>query len=218
MPAATVFVTGATGYMGRSLIPLLVRRGHRVLGLVRSGSEARLPKECEAVSGNALSAATFASKIPEGATLLHLVGVAHPNPSKAREFREIDLVSVQASVAAAREAGVRHFIYLSVAQPAPMMKAYIAVRQEGEMAIRSLNIPATFLRPWYVLGPGHRWPYLLVPIYKIAELFPPTRPGALRLGLVTLRQMTAALVHAVEHPPDAVRIIEAPEIRQLGKI
>jgi uncharacterized protein YbjT (DUF2867 family) len=89
---------------------------------------------------------------------------------------------VKVAIEAARLAGVRHFIYLSVAQPAPMMKAFLAVRSEGETLIRASGIPATFLRPWYVLGPGHRWPYLLLPFYWICERLPPTRDSARRLG------------------------------------
>ena len=75
---------------------------------------------------------------------------------------------------------------------------------------------ATILRPWYVLGPGHRWPYLLLPMYKLMELFPSTREGAMRLGLVTLEQICRALVHAIEIPAQGVRILEVPEIRMGG--
>jgi hypothetical protein len=47
------------------------------------------------------------------------------------------------------------------------------------------------------------------------RLVPRFREGADRLGLVTVRQMIAALVNAVEHapPPGDVRIVGAPEIR-----
>ena len=69
------------------------------------------------------------------------------------------------------------------------------------------------IRPWYVLGPGHRWPYALVPVYWVLKLLPPTRSDATRLGLVTWRQMVSALVHAVEAPCDGFRVMEVPEIR-----
>ena len=72
---------------------------------------------------------------------------------------------------------------------------------------------ATFLRPWYVLGPGHRWPYLLAPMYWIFERLPGTGDAARRIGLVTLPQMVAALVRAVENPARGVRVVEVPEIR-----
>ena len=35
----TVFVAGATGVLGRALIPQLVARGHEVVGMTRSGSK-----------------------------------------------------------------------------------------------------------------------------------------------------------------------------------
>src|SRR5262249_16357040 len=133
--------------------------------LARKGSEGRLPQGCIAVEGNALDKATFAGKIKPADTFVQLVGVAHPSPAKAEQFRQIDLVSVRASVAAASESGIRHFVYVSVAQPAPMMKDYIAVRAEGESLIRASGMNATILRPWYVLGPDHRWPYALIPFY-----------------------------------------------------
>jgi nucleoside-diphosphate-sugar epimerase len=81
--------------------------------------------------------------------------------------------------------------------------------------IRQSGMDATILRPWYVLGPGHRWPYFLIPIYKVMELLPSTRAGATRLGLVTLNQMVRSLVYAIETPPDGVRVVEVPEIRSM---
>jgi len=81
--------------------------------------------------------------------------------------------------------------------------------------LRESGMNATILRPWYVLGPGHRWPYALIPVYWLFEKIPATRPGAERLGLVTLRQMTQALVRAVESPVRGVRIVEVPAIRDL---
>jgi uncharacterized protein YbjT (DUF2867 family) len=97
------------------------------------------------------------------------------------------------------------------------MKAYIAVRAECEEIIKESGIPATFIRPWYVLGPGRRWPLVLLPMYWVAELIPATRDGARRLGLVTITQMVAALAGAVENPPDGVLIVDVPGIRAAEK-
>jgi len=211
----SVFITGGTGYVGRPLITQLLARGHEVRALARPGSEKKLPPGCHAIPGDGLDGKSYALKIAPADTFVQLVGVSHPSPTKAAEFRNIDLASGQSAVDAAKSAGVRHFVYISVAHPAPMMKAYIEVRVQCEALIRQSGMDATILRPWYVLGPGHRWPYSLIPIYKLMELLPATRAGATRLGLVTLEQMIQSLVHAIETPTQGVRIVEVPEIRSL---
>ena len=207
-----VFVAGGTGYIGRHLLPVLLARGHRVRTLVRRGSEAKAPSGCEVVGGDPFDRRTFAGAIAPCDTFLQLVGVPHPSPSKARQFVEIDLRSAVESIEAAREHGLAHFIYVSVAQPAPVMQAFQNARREAERALIASGLTRTILRPWYVLGPGHRWPYLLIPVYWLLERMPSTRASAQRLGLVTLVQMVHALVDAVEHPPGRERIVEVPEI------
>jgi uncharacterized protein YbjT (DUF2867 family) len=198
--------------MGRALIPELVSRGHNVRALVRRGSEHKLANGAAAVMGDALNAESVRSAMHGSDVLVHLVGIAHPSPAKAREFREIDLRSIQATVAARP----RYLIYVSVAHPAPAMKSYIEVRMEGEALIRSAGLSATILRPWYVLGPGHWWPVALLPIYWLMECVPAARESARRLGLVTLRQMTMALAEAVDRPVEGERIVDVPGIRAAG--
>lgn len=213
-----VFLTGGTGFLGRSLAAELLRRGHRVRALVRPGSESRVVEGCEIVHGDALCAETYANNIAPADTFVHLVGVAHPGPSKANEFRAIDLVSCREAVSAAKQAGIQHFVYLSVARPAPMMKEYQAVRAEGERMITDSGIPATFVRPWYVLGPGRSWPIVLQPFYALARMFPATRDGANLLALVTLEQMTQTLAFAVEQPAERIQIFEPPQIKLGGQV
>jgi uncharacterized protein YbjT (DUF2867 family) len=216
MQKRTIFITGGTGYLGRFLIPQLIERGHEVTTLVRSGSEKKLPTGARAVTGDALKQATFKDLIKPADTFVQLVGVPHPSPAKAAQFRSIDLVSVRESTAAAKGAGIAHFVYLSVAQPAPIMKVYIEVRAEGERMIRESGMNATFIRPFYVLGPGHRWPYVLMPVFWICEMIPSTRAGAKRLIPVTLKQTLRALVESIENPCAGIRVLEAPQIRTPG--
>jgi uncharacterized protein YbjT (DUF2867 family) len=211
-----VFITGGTGYIGRPFIEELRRRGHRVRALVRPGSEGKLPAGVEAVVGDALDGRSYADRVKGAEAFVQLVGVPHPGPQKAAQFRSVDLVAGREAVAAARDAGVTHFIYLSVAQPAPVMKAFIAVRAEVEDILARSGLPATVLRPWYVLGPGHRWPLPLVPVFWALAKFPPTGAGARRLGFVTLGQVVKALCRAVEEPPAASRVWDVPALRRVS--
>ena len=212
--ALKVFVAGGTGYLGRPLIERLLNKGHIVRALVRRGSEHKLPRDAEPV---------YERDVTGCNTFVHLIGVPKPSPLKARQFREIDLPQALASIDAAKAGGIAHFIYVSVAHPAPVMRAYIEVRQECERALAQASAESgmrhTILRPWYILGPGHWWPYALVPVYKLMEALPSTCESALRLGLVTHAQMIGALEAAVYNPPplssaSQARIVSVPDIRR----
>jgi uncharacterized protein YbjT (DUF2867 family) len=165
------------------------------------------------VIGDALDPASWTPSIAPAEVLVHLVGVAHPSPRKAPMFRSVDLTSTDVAVNSARAAGVRRFVYVSVAMPAPVMKAYVEARRAGEALIRESGLNATALRPWYVLGPGHRWPLLLSPLYGLASMFPGSRETARRLGLVTRPQMLRALIRTVEDTTPGVSFVEVPAIR-----
>ena len=214
MTTQNIFLAGGTGYMGVRLIAGLLQRGHSVRALARKGSDQKLPAGCTPITGNTLDKNSYVNQIQPADTFVHLVGVSHPNPSKAEQFRTIDLTSVQNAVPAAVAAGIKHFVYVSVAHPAPVLKAYWQTRVECEAIIRTSGLNAKILRPWYVLGPGHRWPYILVPMYWLFERLPATRETAQRCGLVTLIQMINALVNAVENPVPGMRILEVTQIRQ----
>jgi uncharacterized protein YbjT (DUF2867 family) len=145
-----------------------------------------------------------------------LLGVSHPGPSKKELFRKIDFASAAATISAARQAECSHFIYVSVAQtPTSVMKDYQQVRAECEEMIRASSLKATIIRPWYIIGPGHYWPLLLIPLFKLLEVIPQTKQKAKALRLVYLKQMLNTLIHAVEHQPDNTQIIEIERIRQM---
>ena len=204
-----VFVTGGTGYLGKPLVERLLARGRAVRVMARRGSEGKVPRGAEAVAGYELAGVE---------TVVHLVGVPRPAPWKGAQFRAVDLPLALEAIARARDAGVRHFVYVSVAHPAPVMREYIAVRMECERVLAASGMAHTVLRPWYVLGPGHLWPHALRPLYAMAERVPRWREGARRLGLVTRAQMIGALEWAVENPAAGARVMEVGEIRGAGDV
>ncbi len=209
-----VFLTGSTGFMGSRLAAELLRRGHRVRALARPGSESKVPPGCEVVHGDALACRNLRRASGSGRHVCAPDRRGASQSAKGSGVSRHRLKSCQEAVRAASDAGIRHFVYLSVARPAPIMQEYQAVRAEGERLIRESGMAATFVRPWYVLGPGRRWPLLLVPMYALARLLPATRDGAERLGLVTVEQMTQTLAWAVENPPEEIRVLEPPQIRR----
>ena len=110
-PKHCVFIAGGTGYVGQSLIPRLLARGHEVGALVRAGSESKLPRMC-AGGGRRAGRERYTHQISPDDTFVQLVGVAHPSPAKAKEFVEIDQRSGIEAIRAAKRAGIAHFIYV----------------------------------------------------------------------------------------------------------
>lgn len=216
MASHHIVVIGSTGYLGSRLIPRLIERGHAVTAVVRPGSHAKPVPGCRVVQPDPLDPASLTPHLHAGDTVVQLVGVPKPAPWKGPQFRAVDLVAGRASIDAAQAAGVGHVVYVSVAHPAPIMKDYIAVRRECEDRLNTAGLCATILRPWYILGPGHWWPLVLQPAYRLMEMVPSTHDAARRLGLVTVHDMLTALVWSIEHPPESIRVIEVPEIRRLG--
>lgn len=211
-----ILVTGGTGYIGQHLIPLLISRGHRVRALARASSLSRVPTGAATVAGDALNADSIAGALWPGDTVIHLVGTPHPSPTKADQFDRIDLMSIRCTVAAAKRVNISHLVYVSVAQPAPVMAHYLWVRSLGETMIREAGLTASIVRPWYVLGPGHWWPKMIMPFYKLAEMIPATRATAERLGLVTIEQFVTAMVREAENAPTRGqrRMVDVPAIRR----
>ncbi|MBL8292336.1 MAG: NAD(P)H-binding protein [Bryobacterales bacterium] len=214
---ANVFVTGGTGYIGRAVIPRLVAGGWDVRAVVRAGSEAKLPPGCTAVRGDVLDGRSYAEHVRPGDTFVHLVGVPRPSPWKGPAFEAIDYVSAREAIDTARKAQAGHFVYVSVAHPAPVMGAYWRVRARCEELLRASGLRASVLRPWYVLGPGHWWPAALKPLYFAAERIRKTQAEARRLGLVTIDEMTGALERAVREPGEPWRVWGVEEIRAQGR-
>lgn len=208
-----IFITGGSGYIGSRLIPELLKNGFEISALARKSSGNKIPSGCTVISGDALNSSSYENEIRPCKTFIHLVGVPHPGPGKKEQFRSIDLVSVQQSVSAALKSDVKHFIYLSVAHPAPVMKDFIEVRMKGEELIRQSGMNATFIRPWYVLGPGHYWPYVFIPFYKLLEIIPSTRESALRLGLVKLDQIINCIVYVIKDHQAGIKIFDVKDIK-----
>jgi len=212
-----VFITGGTGYIGKRLIKILLDEGFDVTALVRPQSLQKLPVGCTPVVADAFDASSYVNATPEGSIFIHLLGVSHPGPKKKLLFFSVDLASLKVSVAAAKQAKAKHFVYMSVAQyPTKVMGDYQEARRQGEQEIIASGIPSTFIRPWYVVGPGHYWPLLFNPVFKLLELIPSTSVQARSLALVSLKQMLLTLKKAVSSAPETGNtVIEISDIKKI---
>ncbi|QAY59586.1 NAD-dependent epimerase/dehydratase family protein [Microbacterium protaetiae] len=132
-----VFLAGASGVIGRRLVPLLRIAGHEVAGLTRSPQNAALIDElgatsvvCDVYDADALAAA-LAGYQPD--LVLHELTDLPDDPAQIEDFRErharIRIEGTHNLLAAARAAGTTRVLAQSVAWPMPAGPAHDSVAE-----------------------------------------------------------------------------------------
>jgi uncharacterized protein YbjT (DUF2867 family) len=147
-------VTGATGYIGGRLVPLLLNHGHAVRALARNPDKlATLPwrDDVDVVRGDLGDADSLTAAFDGTDVVYYLV---HSMGSSA-DFVAEEAQSARNVVAAARHAGVRRLVYLSGLHPSgadlsPHLRSRTAV---GETLLES-GIETIVLQAGIVVGSG----------------------------------------------------------------
>jgi uncharacterized protein YbjT (DUF2867 family) len=109
--AATILLTGATGYIGGQLLPLLLARGHRVRCLVRERERARaqLPAGAEVVRGDVRRPETLGPAL-EGVDVAYYL--VHSMGAADGDFAAADRRAARSFGDAVRAAGTPRLVYL----------------------------------------------------------------------------------------------------------
>lgn len=173
-PGPAVLVTGATGFLGASLLARLLSRAPRVRVLVRSPAkaEAMANAGAEVVVGEITDRSAIAAAVDGVGVVFHLAGrLLRPDVS-ASEYHRTHVEGTTVLLAACkRSPGVSRFVHCSTTgvlgatggrpagEDAPMRptNVYEATKAKAELAVREAiaeGFPAAIARPGLVYGPG----------------------------------------------------------------
>jgi uncharacterized protein YbjT (DUF2867 family) len=137
----SILVTGSTGTVGTQVLNYLQGRGIEVRALTRSPDTAKLPSGIAPVRGDLADVDTVRAALDGVSTLFLLV------PNVADELTQAML-----ALTAAREAGVKGIVYLSVLKGETFADVpHFAGKYTAERMIEALDLPATILRPAYFI-------------------------------------------------------------------
>jgi uncharacterized protein YbjT (DUF2867 family) len=209
-----VFVAGATGYIGRHLIPTLLAAGHQVRALVRDAHRAAsaLPTTVELIAGDVLLPGAYATALSGVDAAYYLI---HSMDHDDFSFEERDRAAARTFAQAAAAAGVPRIIYLGgLGDEHTRLSAHLRSRQEVGAILADAGVPVTEFRAAVIIGAGstsfemlreltERLPVMLCPRWVTSPIQP-----------IAVDDVLAYLVRCLDVPATAGRVLEigGPEV------
>ena len=146
--ALTVLVTGATGFIGRRLVPELVEAGHTVRAMTRRPEEYDGPGE--PVAGDVFDRASLTDPLTGVDVAVYLV-----HSLDDPDFEEKDADAARTFAKAAVACGVRQIVYLGgLGSEDDTLSPHLRSRREVEQLLGETGVPVTVLRAAIVVGAG----------------------------------------------------------------
>lgn len=212
-----IAITGASGYIGTVLTPLLLSHGHTLRLLTRKPVPANPPDGIEFVYGHLLDPESLQELVAEADVVIHLAAMISVDDKPNEQLFLVNTSGTRSLAAAALQAGVKRFIHLSSVtafNQAPynermdesrgvatdIQHSYDhskAVSQAIALEYNGNGMEVIVLAPTAVMGPYDQQPSLIgkaiMNIYKgkIPALF----PGG--VDFVDVRDVAGAIVNAI---------------------
>lgn len=200
-----LFVTGASGFVGRSVVMLAAAARHDVRGLARSEAAA------QAVAGAGgqparlagLDAAELARALEGADALVHLAQIGAE--AGAASYARVNVEGTRRLLAAARAAGVPRLVFFSglgVARyglSARCTNAYFLSKLLAEAALFESGLELAVFRPSYIVGPGDAYVPRLARDMAGGDV-EQVGDGGYRLQPIAVRDAAGCALAAAERP------------------
>jgi dihydroflavonol-4-reductase len=145
-----LLVTGATGFLGSALVPLLVEAGHEVRVLTRSGAPEAEKLGCESLRGDVRDPAVIERAVKGREGIYHLAGLVSRDPKDARKMYELHVDGTRLLLAAAERQNVARVVLASSSGTIGVSRTRRIATEEDDYPIEAVG----------------RWPYYLSKIYE----------------------------------------------------
>lgn len=147
-----VFVTGATGFIGREVVRHLQQAGHDVFALCRNPEDLYVTG-VQKVQGDILQPHTFEAQLREAEACVHCIGILRAFPEKGVTFEKMHYQATLNLVRACGKVGVQRYIHISAnGVEKHTTTEYMRSKAKSEQAVRSSSLDWTILRPSVVYG------------------------------------------------------------------
>ncbi len=153
--ARKIFVTGATGFIGRAVLDRFGEAGFDFICLARRPDRLSSWARARAVAGDLAEPAAYADALAEADTVLHMA--AATGAASAEELRTTNVDGTRTLLEACKARGVRRIVYVSsiAARYADLSDyPYGQTKQQAEAVVSESGLEHAILRPTIVMGEG----------------------------------------------------------------
>lgn len=210
MPLA---LTGGSGFVGQAVLDILAERNLPAEALVRCATDHQHAR-VEWVMGDLHDTHALGHLVAGTRAVIHIAGLTNtPDP---RDFAEANVAGTANVLSAARQAGVKRFVFVSsLSAREPQLSAYGASKAEAEKLVEQSGLDWTIVRPPGVYGPRD---VDYFEMFRTAKLgFVPLPPGGAS-SIIHVHDLARLLVDLVDAQPALVskRLFEPDDARDGG--
>lgn len=195
----TIALTGATGFVGQTVLDEAERRGLAIRALTRRPQPDRMGITW--VAGDLTSDAALRELVTGSAAVVHVAGLtSSPDPAA---FRTCNVDGTAALIAAAEAARVERFVFVSsLSAREPGLSAYGASKAEAEKLVEASGLDWTIVRPPGVYGPRDVDYFEMFRSAKFGLLPLPPRGAS---SIIHVEDLARLLLDLIDAPPALVR-------------
>jgi len=195
-----IFVSGGTGFVGHEVVRQLCEQGHQVRALIHRANSA-LGREVETVRGDSAVGESLAGALQGCDAVIHLVGIIREFPAKGITFAKLHTESTRNMIQAASAQGIGRFLQMSAnGARADAVTDYHKTKWAAEEELRHSNLDWTIFRPSLIFGAHDQFVNLLAQLIRRLPLVPVMGDGRYRLQPVSVDDVAAGFVRALEVP------------------
>lgn len=218
MKPQTIVLLGATGFVGRHLVPRLHTDGHTLTVLSRNRERHRelgvLPR-VNVVSADVYDGDALAAHLAGADAAINLVGILNESGSDGRGFHKAHVELTETLIAACAQAGVPRLLQMSALRAGEGTSFYLETRGEAEARVQASPLTWTIFRPSVIFGEGDGLFYRFAQLLRLTPLLPLARAGA-KFAPVHVGDVAEAFARALIHPHTAGHTYELTGPREIA--